>query len=204
MKYINYEMCKKCGGVCCKENGCIYLPTDFDSMEIHSLIDLINKGNISISGQIYPIDDKAWSYLPFLRARNKNANIVDLITLGGPCKLLTENGCKLDAKERPALGLLVTPTRIGGPCQKLYEIEDAFKWLEYSKTLEILIRYYTKNKMSEQLKQELKLRLKTIKQKMIEEMILTEMEKQILSDYQNIIKNKIYYSPEKIKRMHLF
>lgn len=204
MKYINYEMCKKCGGVCCKENGCIYLPTDFDSMEIHSLIDLINKGNISISGQIYPIDDKAWSYLPFLRARNKDANIVDLITLGGPCKLLTDNGCKLNASKRPALGLLVTPTKIGGPCKKEYEIEDAFKWLEYSETLEKLIKFYTKNQMSEQLKQELKIRLKEIKQKIEQDIILTNMEKTILSEYKNIIKNKTYYSPQKVKKMHLF
>ena len=58
--------------------------------------------------------------------------------------------------------------------------------------------------MSKQLKQDLKLRLKTIKQKIIQESILTEMEKLILSDYQNVIKNKKYYSPQKVKKMHLF
>ena len=203
-KYINYEMCQKCGGICCKENGCIYLPGDFKTMDINYIISLLNEGNISISGQFYQIGDKAFSFLPFLRARNKDADIVDLITLGGPCKLLTPNGCKLDASKRPALGLLVTPTKIGGPCKKQYKIEDAFKWLEYSNLLELLIIHYTKNKMSEQLKQDLKLRLKIIKQKIIQESILTEMEKLILSDYQKVIKNKKYYSPQKVKKMHLF
>ena len=26
-KYINYEMCKKCGGVCCKQIGLLVEPT---------------------------------------------------------------------------------------------------------------------------------------------------------------------------------
>lgn len=203
-KYINYEMCKKCKGVCCKENGCIHLPGDFKTMEINYIISLLTEGNISISGQFYQIGNNAFSYLPFLRARNKNADIVDLITLGGPCKLLTEEGCKLDASKRPALGLLVTPTKIGGPCKKEYEIEDAFKWLKYSEILEALIKYYTNNQMSEQLKKELKIRLKSIREKLTQNIILTDMEKIILSDYQNIIKNKIYYSPQKVKKMHLF
>ncbi len=203
-KYINYEMCKKCGGICCKENGCIYLPEDFKKMEINYIISLLNEGNISISGQFYQIGDKAFSYLPFLRARNKNADIVDLITLGGPCKLLTVSGCKLDASKRPALGLLITPTKIGGPCKKEYELEDAFKWLDYSEIIEILVKHYTNNQMSEQLKKELKLRLKSIKQKILHNIALTEMEKIILSSYENIIKNKVYYSPQKVKKMHLF
>ena len=36
-KYINYEMCKKCGGVCCKQNGCVYAPSDFKSMKYPNL-----------------------------------------------------------------------------------------------------------------------------------------------------------------------
>lgn len=49
--YVDKEMCKKCGGVCCKQNGCIYLPRDFKNMNINYLIQELEKGNISISGQ---------------------------------------------------------------------------------------------------------------------------------------------------------
>lgn len=203
-KNTNNKMCEECGRVCCKEVGCIYLPTDFKSMDINYLISLINKGNISISGEPYKIGNKAFSYLPFLRARNKDADIVDLITLGGPCKLLTSNGCKLDMSERPALGQRVIPTKIGGPCRKDYEIEEPYKWLKYSETLERLVKYYTKNEMQDQLRQELKIKLKAIKEKLLQNKNLTEMEKLILSDYDNIIKDKTYYSPEKVKKMRLF
>ncbi len=200
----NNKMCKECGGICCKEVGCIYLPTDFESMNINYLINLINKGNISISGELYNIGNKAFSYLPFLRARNKDADIVDLITLGGPCKLLTANGCKLDISERPALGQRIIPTKIGGPCKKDYELEEPYKWLKYSETLEKLVKYNTKNEMQDQRRQELKIKLKTIKEKLLQDKNLTDMEKLILSNYDNIIKDKTYYSPEKVKKMRLF
>ena len=36
-KYIDEEMCKKCGGLCCMQNGCVYMPTDFKSMEFDYL-----------------------------------------------------------------------------------------------------------------------------------------------------------------------
>ena len=38
-------MCQKCGGICCKENGCIYLPGDFKTMDINYIISLLNEGN---------------------------------------------------------------------------------------------------------------------------------------------------------------
>lgn len=48
--YINYEMCKTCGGECCKQCGCIYLPEDFENLSFDYLKNEIDKGYISISG----------------------------------------------------------------------------------------------------------------------------------------------------------
>lgn len=203
-KYINYEMCKKCGGQCCKTTGCIYLPLDFKRMNENYLIKEINKGNISISGQAFEIKGNAWSYLPYLRARNKDSNIVDLMTTGGPCKLLTETGCKLNASQRPSLGLLITPTKIGGPCKKEYKLEDVLKWLKYTELLEQLIMHYTNNTLIDQIIQELELKLKIINEKIEKKIILKEMEKSLLHDYFDIMDNKTYYPPEKVKKMHLF
>lgn len=36
-KYLDYDMCKQCQGVCCKQNGCVYLPSDFKCMSFKYL-----------------------------------------------------------------------------------------------------------------------------------------------------------------------
>ena len=203
MENINYEMCKKCKGTCCKENGCIYLPYNFDSLEINYLKKLLKKGNISISGQPFPIlNNKAWSYLPYLRARNKNAEIVDLFTEGGPCKLLTQQGCRLTEEERPALGLLIKPTKIGGPCERLYTIEDTMDWINYNKTLEQLIEYYTHETYIKAIIHQIENRMENIQNKIKKLKQLKEMEKVLISWYKLIIENKPFYTIEEIKKMH--
>ncbi len=66
LKYVNYEMCKKCGGVCCKQIGCAYIPQDFKSLEYNYLINLLEQGNISITGQPAPfsLTPNAWTFIP--------------------------------------------------------------------------------------------------------------------------------------------
>ena len=54
-KNINYKMCAECKGACCKQVGCIYMPNDFKNMHFNNLRKLLDKGNISISGQPFPI-----------------------------------------------------------------------------------------------------------------------------------------------------
>ena len=104
-KYIDEEMCKKCGGLCCMQNGCVCMPTDFKSMEFDYLKKELEKGNISISGQPIGFMSDGWSFLLYLRARNEDSPIVDLITKGGLCKMLTEEGCSYTPEKRPLLGL---------------------------------------------------------------------------------------------------
>lgn len=48
---VNYEMCKKCGGICCKSSPCQYLPSDFDCLEgiedeIETNYAIIDKGEL--------------------------------------------------------------------------------------------------------------------------------------------------------------
>lgn len=206
-KYIDYEMCKKCGGACCKKTGCIYLPQDFDNLEFDYLKGLLDKGNISISGQpfnpfpnFYP---SAWSFLLYLRARNINSDVVDLITLGAPCSLLTKNGCSLNDEDRPSLGLLVKPTVIGGPCEKMYFSEDAMAWLDYSAVLSELIRYYTNKETIEVIVEHISRLIVPIKKKLSEKMELTNMESIIASWYFHTMSNRPYYTPEEVKKMRL-
>jgi len=67
---INYDMCKACGGRCCKNFPCEYLPSDFDS--IASIEDEIEKNNaiIDIRKQ-----ETSHEEVLYLRARTSNEDI---------------------------------------------------------------------------------------------------------------------------------
>ncbi len=202
-KYIDYEMCKKCGGVCCKQNGCVYAPKDFESMEFSYLKSELEKGKISISGQATPIAHGMWTYIPYLRARNKDANIVDLITNGGPCINLTETGCSLSEEQRPTFGLLVKPTKIGGPCEKVNS-GSANDWLNYSEVLEKLVKHYTNKNIIDIIVDEIARQMVVINKKIKANVKLSPMEQTNAYWYYKIMGNKPYYTPEEVKKMILF
>lgn len=198
-------MCKKCGGACCKETGCIYLPTDFESLTFKSLVKLLDQGNISIAGQPYSnLFGDAWSYLPYLRVRNIDADIVDLVTTGSPCKLLASNGCSLTEYERPTLGLLVKPTIIGGPCDNDFPPNIAEIWLDHSEVLCELIKYYTGKDLVDVFIEQIAIKIKNIEAKRKEKKELTGLEEIVFHWYYEMIVNKKYYSPEEVKKLVLF
>lgn len=202
-KYIDYEMCKKCGGECCKQNGCVYMPKDFESMEFSYLKDVLEEGRISISGQPTEFASNAWTYVPYLRARNKDAAIVDLITNGGPCINLTPNGCSLSEEKRPTFGLLVKPTKIGGPCEKVNSV-SAEEWLNYSEVLERLVKYYTNKDIIDIIVDETAKKILAIKKKKKANIKLNPMELQNAYWYFAIMNNKPYYTPDEVKKMIFF
>ena len=89
--YINKDLCSKCKGSCCKVSGCMYMPSDFKKMKYITIKKELLKGNISIDA--FPVKGfnfnlDAWTLILFLRARNKDKDVVDLFTSGGPCKML--------------------------------------------------------------------------------------------------------------------
>ena len=47
-KMENKQLCKECGGRCCKIMGCHYSPDDFEEITYESLKKEIEKGFISI------------------------------------------------------------------------------------------------------------------------------------------------------------
>lgn len=202
-KYIDYEMCKKCGGACCKQNGCVYKPTDFKSMDFSYLKQELEKGRISISGQATKIGGSAWTYMPYLRARNKNAEIIELVPIGNPCINLTDTGCSLSEEERPTYGLLVKPTKIGGPCEKINS-DDATDWLYYSEVLEKLVKYYTNKEIIDVLVDEISKKIVEINKKIKNRIKLNSMEKMIADWYYKIMANSPYFYPDEVKKMILF
>lgn len=86
--YINKDLCAKCKGSCCKVSGCMYMPSDFKKMKYITIKKELLKGNISIDA--FPVKNlsfnkDAWTLILFLRARNKDKDVVDLFTSGGSC-----------------------------------------------------------------------------------------------------------------------
>ena len=201
--YVDKEMCKNCGGVCCKENGCAYLPQDFKNMNINYLIEELNKGNISISGQPAPFLGDTWTYILFLRARNEDAPIVDLFTNGGPCKNLTETGCGLKRNEMPSLGKSVKPTKVGGPCKQMLEpVFMTDSWLKYQNLLKRIIMKITGEDFEELLISQINERIDLIKEKLSNNIEITSMEKQAQSWYKNYIVNRPYCDIDEVMKMN--
>ncbi len=198
-KYFNKEMCASCKGACCKEMGCVYLPSDFECLEFEYLKNLLNQGKISISGQPFNgfcSDD--WSYLLYLRARNVSSPIVDLFSKGGPCINLTEIGCSIaDINKRPALGLTVEPCKVGGPCHQHYT--NDFSWLEYNDVLKQLSEYYSNKSFLEVLVTQAKDMNLRIIEKLKNKEELFNFEKFYYKWYREIMLGKPYYEIEEIK-----
>jgi hypothetical protein len=54
----NKELCRKCGGVCCKNMACHFSPDDFPEITFNALKAEIEKGHISIDCWEGDIDEK--------------------------------------------------------------------------------------------------------------------------------------------------
>lgn len=202
--YVDKEMCKKCGGVCCKQNGCIYLPRDFKNMNINYLIQELEKGNISISGQpaSVPFLEDVWTYMLYLRSRNEDSPVVDLFTKGGPCINLTENGCVLERKDMPSFGKSIRPTKIGGPCKQMVDPEFMTgSWLEHQELLKRIIMKITGEDFEELLISQINERIDSIKEKISNNEEITSMEELCQSWYKSFMVNKPYCDIEEVKKL---
>ena len=151
--YINKDLCSKCKGSCCKVSGCMYMPSDFKKMKYIKIKKELLKGNISIDAfptTGFKFNPDAWTLILFLRARNKDCDIVDLFTNGGPCKMLKEDGCFYYEEKRTSCGLMLKPMHVGGPCPKTFDEKKLMKdWLKHQKLLEMLVEEFTNKEFFE-------------------------------------------------------
>lgn len=93
----NIEICKKCGGVCCKNYAGAYHPNDFgDNITYELLESAMETNNIAIDW--YEMKDNEKGF--YLRPRHTDGGKVDP-SWGAQCVNLTDNGCKLSFDERP-------------------------------------------------------------------------------------------------------
>lgn len=146
---VNPEICKECGGECCKRCGCNFSPDDFEEISFEYLKTQLEKGYISIEyidrELIY---DDVGVYI--LRARNQGAPIVDTtFHPRTPCILWTESGgCKLDYEHRPSDGRLLIPSRkklfgMYRECYTTYSLANCcYEWKPHQRVLFELIKYF--------------------------------------------------------------
>lgn len=140
----NQDICKSCGGVCCKKSGCDYWVTDFENLSYQYLYNKLMEGNISITSivrtEILPNKNLFINLLLYLRARNTNRPIVDLLSMKTSCSMLKEDGCSYDRKKRPSGGLNLIPKE-NFECYPLKDhVQEMLKWERYQKTLHRLVK----------------------------------------------------------------
>jgi len=145
----NLEICQECGGMCCKKSGCDYSADDFKNCSYNNLVKELSKGDKSIICYLNFKEDSLGNitYEPFLylRARNNNRDIVDLISIKTGCSLLLETGCSLDYNNRPCGGRNLKPVRSSeGNCMPLKNPMDIVNtWKPHQKTLKRLVMTFT-------------------------------------------------------------
>ncbi len=144
----NLNTCSRCGGKCCKKSGCDYWPEDFEDLSYKSLLEILSEGNISIVAALdfVRVNDKLVSF-PFLylRARNTNRDVVDLISMKTRCSRLTDTGCSLSYDERPSGGKYLRPKKwYFGKCRPIFSLRDkVLEWEPYQGVLRKVVKNYT-------------------------------------------------------------
>lgn len=156
----NIEICKKCGGRCCIKSGCDYGSIDFPNKKYSYLLDSISKGDKSIVAFLNFKTKKDGQIiiepLLYVRARNINRDIVDLISMKTTCSQLDENGCKYNYNERPLGGKNLTPSRIeDGPCRPIISpLEIVKSWQPYQNQLRRIVKHYTGMNIENKIRQD--------------------------------------------------
>lgn len=157
-KIENKEMCSVCGGKCCIKSGCDYAPRDFKSLGINDLYKKLEEGNISIVAAIIFRKVKEKMLVePFLylRARNTNRDVVDLLSMKTTCSMLRDNKCFYSYEERPAGGVNLVPRDYGEKC---FPKEDPRKiireWERYQKPLGRLVKRFTGKSVDEKFRED--------------------------------------------------
>lgn len=143
MEYENKEICAACGGICCKKSGCDYFISDFKTINKNILIELLETGNVSIVST-FIFSNGNTNIIPFLylRARNKDRDIVDLFSMKKQCSMLTEKGCSYDLEHRPGGGVNLIPSK--DLCAPLRDPRaEIEKWKPYQGLLSKLVKRYT-------------------------------------------------------------
>jgi len=108
--YLNIELCKECGGSCCKRmpGGCF--PEDFGKPLLKNLIEAFKSGNWAIDWwEGDPTEKNELEKAYYIRPKIKGADNLFDPTFGGECVFLNDKGCELLPEERPLSCRMLEP-----------------------------------------------------------------------------------------------
>lgn len=129
MKYENQSLCSACGGYCCKQGPCFFMPEDFPDLSLEGLLkEFREKDYLCII-----LDE-----VPYISMRTEHwKTVVRLFEkrISGPCVLLTPTGCKFSYDERPTGGKLLIPDPFHHCHLKLDANSFDKAWKPYSEVL---------------------------------------------------------------------
>lgn len=152
----NHDMCSECGGKCCKGTGCLYSTEDFVSLEYEDLLLELKKGNISIVFSPFVSKRLGIPFL-YLRSRNVDRDIVDLISVPNRCSMLRDDGCYYDFNHRPEGGRNLIPgyQTSGGCYNKVPTEQLVLSWAPYQEYLSSYVRYFSSASVEEKLERDM-------------------------------------------------
>ena len=163
----NTEVCKNCGGRCCKKSGCDYWPSDLSDKTYKGILKFLENGKVSIVAMMNfkRINGKLCNF-PFLylRERNTGRDVVDLLSMKTPCSNLTEHGCSYTYEERPSGGKNLTPSKDGLCYPKEDNLQKVLEWSPYQKQLEKIVKRYTGLSIDNKIKEDVVTLLTDIKE----------------------------------------
>ncbi len=161
VKIEDYNACRECGGRCCKKSGCDYGTGDFFGRSYKGFVAALAEGDKSIVAALdfIPQDDGRFNVVPFLyiRARNTNRDVIDLLSMKTRCMALTDRGCSYDFDRRPLGGRNLIPST--DPNVACYPYLDPMEyilipWLEYQEPLQKIVFDYTGKTVEEKLRED--------------------------------------------------
>lgn len=128
------EICRSCGGKCCKALPGSLVPRDIGEVTVPALVELFNTGLYSIDWwEGDPREEKdEIDQAYFIRPRIKGTRKLFDGAWGGECIFLTDAGCKFQLKDRPSQCRTLKPTEgercVGAHGKNYY----AILWLPYT------------------------------------------------------------------------
>lgn len=159
MKLENKEICKKCGGTCCKNSGCDYAPEDFENIKTEYILKVLSEGFVSIvSLQNFKMINGKLVHWPFLylRARGEDRGPVDLLSFKKRCVALTPTGCKYDFEHRPTGGKNLVPDKNFDCKPYIPQKEIVDRWEPYQSVLARCVKRLTGKNVYEILREDVK------------------------------------------------
>lgn len=146
-KIEHAEVCRKCGGWCCRKTPCAYLPSDFGEVPtLEALAEKVEIGRATL-----------------LRLEGYEKRILTSKTLGRPgldiieydewyenrgrmewlriCAFLTKTGCSLELGERPSGGAMFVPQYVHGVRACYMPVGVTALWVPYQPLLKELEDY---------------------------------------------------------------